>query len=173
MNKYIDLADDIVDLALDAIFPHRRIVDLYHSDFNKKHRIIGLNPLNNWITPFDLTPVGWVGKAAKGSKLIYSGVKLVSMGFSGYGKKNIGAGAYKLLSSVGGKVYSMLSGPVEASSKSFQQNEDPRPPIDPIKKPVRLKKSIANPYAYKPNNSKCRPGYRLTKTKNGIMCIRQ
>ena len=162
MTKYMPSTYDIVDYALDAVSPYRRIVDLYHSDFNKKHRIIGLNPLNNWITPFDLTPVGWVSKGAKGSKLIYSGVKLVSMGFSGYGKKNIGAGAYKLFSALGGKAYSMLSGPVEASSKSFQQNEDPRPPSPgPIKKPKRTGKKTSG-------SKKCPPGFRRV----GGRCVR-
>lgn len=59
--------------------------------WNRKHDVIGLSP-DNWVSPIDFTPIGWINKGRRAYKATKTGYKLGKKGFSNYGRKSYKAG---------------------------------------------------------------------------------
>ena len=94
--KARSIASDIYEAAKDVgegisyiLFPGKYAFDkeIIGSSFNQRHKVVGYNPLEYLLTPFDFTPVGAATKFNKGYKAVKGGKRLISMGISGFGKK--------------------------------------------------------------------------------------
>ena len=162
-TPYLEFAEEAYDRSADVsrglqyiLVPGKYSFDkeFVNSSFNKQHKIFSYNPLEGNFSPLDFTPVGAISKGAKGVKGVYRGSKLISLGFSGYGRKKVKGSAVTIFVAAGSKITQLARNTiVEASSKSFQQNEDPRQPsLGPIKKPKRAVKKTSG-------SKKCPPGY--------------
>jgi len=135
-------------------------------DWNNRNDVVGLTP-DHWISPIDFTPVGAIGKAYKGGKMVWTGAKLVSMGFSGYGRAAIKSGVNKILFAVGGKVASQglqeysSSGP--GNSSGSIPSRDRKSPSVPAKS-YQQPKGTGGGNRYTPKvKGRCRKGFYYDK----------
>lgn len=152
-------------------------------DWNDKYDVVGLTP-NHWISPLDLTPVGWIGKAYKGGKMIYTGAKLARMGLSGFGKISMRAGADKIFKAVTGKIITkggakgieQLSTDRNSSARTASRNsrnqDQKRKSPSVGSKSYQPTKKTGGGNMYTPKvEGRCRKGFYYDKRRK--MCIRR
>lgn len=160
VEKLSSFVGDLNEAIGWVLVPGKYSFDKYvvESEYNKKHKIFSYNPLEGFFSPLDFTPVGAVSKAYKGVKAVNRGKQLISMGFSGYGRRKVKEGAVKIFTAVGSKITS-LGG--QSSPKTFTPLSDiSKSRVDsslPSKSKTRGKRK-PNLYDPKPGE-KCRPGY--------------
>ena len=124
--------------------------------------IIGLDPRYNLITPFDLV-LGTYTKGYQGAKAVWTGTKLIRLGFSGFGRRSIAMGVvdlYGFISKVE-NMYSHFSQSIGQDGKPGAATP-PVPPMTPIgtkpSKPTRSG-STSKPF-WSSGKPKCKKGFR-------------
>jgi len=137
-------------------------------DWNNRNDVVGLTP-DHWISPIDFTPVGAIGKAYKGGRMVWTGAKLVSMGFSGFGRAAIKAGVNKIVFALGGKLASQKlqehSAPGKKSShdQTYFPASGRKSPSDPAKS-YQQPKRTGGGNRYTPKvKGRCRKGFYYDK----------
>ena len=155
---------------------------IIESDFNQKHNIVGYNPMESFITPFDFTPAGALIKLKKGYSAYKGGNKMISMGISGFGKRHRNKGVQDMIVSVLSKVYKpMINIPVSkghglsagiADQIEKQSGGGSSLPSKP-KPPGTYRPSVKKVKAYyvTSGESPCRKGYRFDEARG--LCVRK
>ena len=180
-------ARDLYDFAIEVsegisyvLIPGKYTFDqkVINSDFNQKHNIVGYNPMESLITPFDFTPVGAAVKFNKGYKAFKGGKNMISLGISGFGKRHRNKGVQDMIVSVVSKVYNPFGRPVTSRNKPQfgvtkpTRSEQSRVGPSLTSKPkTRGKKDSRKPLFLTPTSvgggPACPKGYRLTLTNDG------
>jgi hypothetical protein len=190
LEKLYDFVGDFNEAAGWVLIPGKYAFDkhIVESGFNKKHKIFSYNPMEGFFSPLDFTPVGAVSKGYKGVKAIGRGKQLISMGFSGYGRKKVKEGAVKIFTAVGTKLTSTfrpgstksnsMSPPGHEYTESGVGGSLPSKPKTPGKH--SYVPSVSRYLAYyeggkgKHENSICRKGYRYVAKSGTLgMCVRK
>lgn len=69
-----------------------------------KHDIYAHDPRDAYFSPLDFVPYGVVHKTGRGVRAVYQGRRLISMGFSGFGRAKVKEGAVKIGTAVASKL---------------------------------------------------------------------
>ncbi len=178
-----DFGKEVSEKASWVLVPGKYVFDtkVIDSDFNQKHNLVGYNPMESLITPFDFTPAGALIKFQKGYRAFKGGKKMISLGISGFGKRHRNKGVQDMIVSVVSKIYKPMihvpgyKGPGLSSAIDDKIKEQSRRGGSlPSKPKTRGKKSTtrfvdeSNPPGMYPliHGQRCRPGYRKVQRKS-------
>lgn len=106
--------------------------------WNRKHGVVGLH-YDNWVSPADFTPVGWISKGRKAYKAGKTGYKLSKKGFSGYGGK-----AYKNAAKHGASAVAGIGN--KARGKSNSKKKSSRRPSSPNRRNSQSRRGGSSRY---------------------------
>ncbi|AXH79369.1 MAG: hypothetical protein [Circular genetic element sp.] len=128
--------------------------------------IIGLDPRYNLVTPFDLA-IGTFTKGYQGAKGVYTGVKLIHAGFSGYGKRALLGGLVDFYG-FGNKAVDMFEHFISSGSSGGWDAKPGTsvPPVGPVRppRPIKPSRPVSSGQTSKPfwskGKPKCKKGFR-------------
>jgi len=150
-----------------------------------KHDIYANDPRDAYLSPLDFVPFGVVHKTGRGVRAVYRGRRLISMGFSGFGRAKVKEGAVKIGTAISSKIVGSYR--PGTSGKSTRMS-----PGAPVYDQSRVDSSLTSksktrgnkpstkkflpgttPYAYKPKRGeRCRKGYKSELIMGRRMCVK-
>ena len=138
-----------------------------------EHDIIGLDPRHNWITPFDITPVGPYFKAVKGVNGVRAAYRLYGHGLGRFGIAKL-ADAGSDFVGIGSKIYGMLLDNKE-SPRQDTLTSFPGVRVPKTRGGTKSSRGAKSPQTLKPfwsnGKPKCRKGYRYDFKRK--MCVKK
>lgn len=144
-----------------------------------KHDIYANDPRDAYLSPLDFVPFGVVHKTGRGVRAVYRGRRLISMGFSGFGRAKVKEGAVKIGTAISSKIVGNYR--PGTSGKSTRMS-----PAAPVYNQSRVDSSLTSKSktrgkkdSYRPKHSKvynrwdkpvCRKGYKYDRKRD--LCVK-